>query len=273
MHKYMYYAIALRRTKMSKRGLAKKSVFLQNIFLKKYNAKLDLVMNGELITQYMAYDVINHSLQEKYSVYHDYTRYRTFELLADEIRAQYIDEDLSQFCVAEAGVFLGEFAWIINERFPECNIYLYDTFEGFDKNDLAEEIDNFYTKDENLTHYKELFGGAELSAENRIEIVKGRMPHTDKCVFRKGYFPETAVNEKEKRWLFVSLDMDLYVPIKEGLKFFWPNMVNGGYIFVHDYNNKDFAGIRKAIIEIEKEFGTIKKVPLSDQGGTIILCK
>jgi len=67
--------------------------------------------------------------------------------------------------------------------------------------------------------------------------------------------------------------MDLYKPMKEGLFYFWPNMVKDGFIFVHDYNNKDFEGIKKAISEAEKVFGRIYKVPISDQGGTVILCK
>ena len=95
----------------------------------------------------------------------------------------------------------------------------------------------------------------------------------DKCHIRKGYFPDSANEEKEKRWIFVSLDMDLYQPMKAGLFYFWPKMVEGGVIFVHDYNNRDFGGIKEAVSEAEKEFGRIYKIPVSDQGGTLILCK
>ena len=63
-----------------------------------------------------------------------------FELAADEIRRKYSPEELSGFCVAEAGVFKGNFAWIINAKFHECEMFLYDTFEGFDQNDLMEPI-------------------------------------------------------------------------------------------------------------------------------------
>lgn len=35
-------------------------------------------------------------------------------------------------CVAEVGVFQGEFASVINKNFPDRKLYLFDTFEGFD---------------------------------------------------------------------------------------------------------------------------------------------
>lgn len=36
-------------------------------------------------------------------------------------------------CVAEGGVFQGMFAAEINRYFPKNKLYLFDTFEGFDK--------------------------------------------------------------------------------------------------------------------------------------------
>lgn len=41
--------------------------------------------------------------------------------------------------VAEAGVFQGEFASVINSSFPEKILYLFDTFEGFDARDVIFE--------------------------------------------------------------------------------------------------------------------------------------
>lgn len=256
--------------RMTKTAIVKTSVLLHNVFLKRYNAELDLVRNGSLVTQHMRYDKITESLCDKYRKYLDYMRYRTFELVADEIRHKYSVDELADFSVAEAGVFLGDFAWIINERFPECKLYLYDTFEGFDKDDMMNEINSSYITEESLSEYNDMFGNTTIGANERITIVKKKMKFEKQCVFRKGRFPDSIGDECNNKWIFVSLDMDLYLPIKEGIKFFWPNMVEGG---VHDYNNVDFAGIKDAISEIEEEFGRIKKVPLSDQGGTMVLCK
>lgn len=259
---------------MNKVELVRKSVFLHNLLLKRYKARFDVVLEERVITKAMAYDAIDdHSLRKRFSGYEDYTRYRTFELIADEIRKKFSTEELSNLCIAEAGVYKGDFAWIINEKFPECDMFLYDTFEGFDKKDLQDEIVRSFTEEKNLDGYSSYYGNLAETSEQRIEAVKSKLKYKGKCHIRKGYFPDSADQEKEKRWVFVSLDMDLYQPMKAGLFYFWPNMVEGGVIFVHDYNNKAFEGIKKAISEVEEEFGRIYKVPISDQGGTLILCK
>lgn len=47
--------------------------------------------------------------------------------------AQVINSYHLNGCVAEAGVFQGNFAKVINANFPDRKLYLFDTFEGFDK--------------------------------------------------------------------------------------------------------------------------------------------
>ena len=255
-------------------GLAKRSASFYNRFLDQYKLRLEMIRERRIIIQEMAYDSVDDSsLRSEFNRYEDYTRYRTFELVANEIRRKYSSEELSHLCVAEAGVFKGDFAWIINEKFPECDMFLYDTFEGFAEKDLQEEIDYSFTKEKRVNGLNGYYGNQAESPEQRIAEVKGKLKHKEKCHIRKGYFPDSANEEKKKRWVFVSLDMDLYLPMKAGLFYFWPNMVEGGVIFVHDYNNKDFGGIKEAVSEAEKEFGRIYKVPISDQGGTVILCK
>ena len=254
--------------------LAQKSASFHNRLLKRYKLRMEMVRKGTMVVREMAYDAIDDSsLRSEFKKYEDYTRYRTFELVADEIRKKYSPEELSCFCVAEAGVFKGDFAWIINEKFHECEMFLYDTFEGFNKNDLMDEIDHSFTEEKRLNGHSRWYGSPAESPEQRIEAVKSKLKYKDKCHIRKGYFPDSANEEKEKRWIFVSLDMDLYQPMKAGLFYFWPKMVEGGVIFVHDYNNRDFGGIKEAVSEAEKEFGRIYKIPVSDQGGTLILCK
>lgn len=260
---------------MNIKRLAQKSASFHNRFLlKQSDVRMELVREGRLITQEMEYDAIDdNSLRREFEKYEDYTRYRTFELVVDEIRKKYSPKELSGFCVAEAGVFRGDFAWIINEKFHECELYLYDTFEGFDKKDMIDEINHSFTEERRVKSTHAWLGNPSVSPEQRIEVVKGKLKYGDKCHIRKGYFPNSADLEKEKRWVFVSLDMDLYQPMKAGLFYFWPKMVEGGVMFIHDYNNKAFRGVKKAVAEAEDAFGRIYKIPVSDQGGTIILCK
>jgi hypothetical protein len=100
---------------------------------------------------------------------------------------------------------------------------------------------------------------------------------------RKGFFPNTIeLKEKDDKFCLVSLDADLYEPILEGLRFFYPRLVTGGYILVHDYNGLDIigneyitlAGVKKAIKDYEKEIGKgLCKVPISDMNGSVIITK
>ena len=54
-------------------------------------------------------------------------------------------------------------------------------------------------------------------------------------------------------------------PIIGGLRLFYPLMVNGGVILVHDYFKKVYPNIEKAIDDFEKEAGIrLHKMPIGD---------
>lgn len=159
--------------------------------------------------------------------------------------------------VAELGVHRGEFASLINRCFPTRTLYLLDTFEGFDRNEFEKD------QREGLTHRWQPF------TTDVAEVVK-RMPHADKVIIAKGHFPETAA-QLEGPFAFVSLDADLYVPTIAGLEYFCPRLVEGGYAFVHDFNQPDYRGSRKAVVEYCRKDPGMTCVPIGDWGGTAIL--
>ncbi len=190
----------------------------------------------------------------------DYFRYATFQMIAEEIKRNKIQGD-----VAELGVFKGRFARCINNEFSDRRIFLFDTFEGFDDKDIKTEIDKNYT-------FEKRFKDGTYS-ETSISYVMSIMPNPDMCVVRKGYFPDTIPDE-EIKYSFVSIDCDLYLPMLEGLKYFYPRLSEGGYMMIHDYGHEDyFLGVRKAVEEVEKLFGKIHKVPLADVSGTLVVSK
>lgn len=159
--------------------------------------------------------------------------------------------------VAELGVYQGEFAKMINEAFPDNTLYLFDTFEGFSQNDILIErqIDN------------PEFEAGDFSFTN-VGMVIGKMPHKDKCIVRKGYFPNTA-QDIDDHFVFVSMDVDLYLPTLEGLKYFYPRMVKGGFIFVHDYFS-NFTGVKKAVDEFAST-SDMHFAPLGDNHSVVVV--
>ncbi len=139
--------------------------------------------------------------------------------------------------VAEAGVFQGEFAKIINDIFSDRKLYLFDTFEGFDERDI------WYEEKNNFSEAKR--GHLNLTSE---ELVLEKMPNPGQCIIKKGYFPDSA-KDVSAEFCFVNLDMDLYKPTLEGLRFFYPRMVKGGIIIVHDYFSIGYEGVNAALDE------------------------
>ena len=186
--------------------------------------------------------------------YMDYIRLATLELVADEINTKGIKGE-----VAELGVYKGKFARYINQYFPERKLYLFDTFEGFRDSDIVTEKE------------KDFSTGNQDFTKTSVKEVMNRMPFPQQCIIKQGYFPDTAKGLDET-FAFVSIDADLYDPIYNGLKYFFPLLCKGGYIFIHDYNNDEYKGSKKAVTQFCKE-NDVSILPLPDSAGTAVLIK
>ena len=93
------------------------------------------------------------------------------------------------------------------------------------------------------------------------------MPFKKQCLVKQGYFPE-SLGSLDDRFCFVSIDTDLYKPTYEGLKYFYPRLNKGGYIFVHDY----VRGVKAAIQDFSQK-ENINYVPLSDSWVSVVISK
>lgn len=186
--------------------------------------------------------------------YMDYIRLSTLELVADEINTSNLVGN-----VAELGVYKGKFARYINQYFPDRKLYLFDTFKGFDNTDVKSEIENTFSK------------GDQDFSNTSVSKVLEIMPFPKQCIIKEGFFPGTAVG-LEDEFVFVSIDADLFQPIYEGLKYFYPRLKRGGYIFIHDYNNDEYKGAKQAVKKFCEETG-ISSLPLPDSGGSAIISK
>lgn len=182
-------------------------------------------------------------------------RLASLRLMASEINEQKLDGE-----VAELGVYKGKFASEINKLFPDKKLYLFDTFEGFYDEDLEIERNHGYSKAKEGNF-----------SDTNVELVKDRLLYQEQAVFIKGHFPE-SIKEDLPSFCFVSLDTDLYKPTYEGLKIFYPKLVKGGMIIVHDYNSSQFPGVKKAVKEYCSE-NNIFIVPLCDMHGSAVLIK
>jgi O-methyltransferase len=184
----------------------------------------------------------------------DYVRNSSLEMVAQQIDSRNIKGS-----TAELGVYRGDFARIMNELFPDRKLYLFDTFEGFDRQDVGIERESGYSR------------GTQDFSGTSVETVLGKMPYPANCIVKKGHFPESAADVDDE-FAFVSIDADLFRPIFDGLSFFYPRLTRGGYIFVHDYNNDEYKGVKAAVRHYCSEHG-VSYFPLTDACGSAVICK
>lgn len=179
----------------------------------------------------------------------DPIRDMTVALALETIEREQIEGDM-----AELGVYRGEMAILYHTLLPEKNLYLFDTFAGFPQKDLNVPQDTRFS-------------------DTSLEHVKSRLGDTTNVIFKPGYFPETASGMEDCRFCFVMLDADLYNPTKAGLKFFYPRMISGGYILLHDYTSYE---LNQAVSRATDEFladKLEKVIEIPDTWGTALFRK
>lgn len=185
----------------------------------------------------------------------DYVRVKTLESVCRRL-------ETVPGAAAELGVYKGGFARCINALMPKRRLYLFDTFEGFESSEAMRE-----RRSGNLSE-----GVAEAHKNTSLERVMSLMPHPDMVKPVVGHFPQ-SLNGLEDSFALVSLDADLEESTYQGLEYFVPRMEEGGYVFLHDYDSHEFAGVKKAVERYEKEHGLrFKALPLCDVNGTLVIC-
>ena len=241
-------------------GILRKIIknILPYFFVKKYqDRKTRIAMKTRISCKIC--DALDKERQNFVFEHHDYIRTASLALISNEIYNKNIVGN-----VAELGVYRGNFARIINRAFPDRKLYLFDTFEGFDERDIfTEEKMNYSTTEHRLKENN--------FSETNIELVLEKMVSRENCIIKKGFFPETA-NGINDNFVFASIDCDLYEPIYKGLHFFYERLSQGGYIMIHDYNNRNYKGTKEALLKFSKE-KNVPYFPICDNMGSAVIMK
>jgi hypothetical protein len=162
---------------------------------------------------------------------------------------------------AELGVWRGNTAAVLATFAAKDNrqVFLFDTFEGFVSQDIK-GVD----ADKNVNEFR----------DTSIELVKTVIGKNSACCqFIKGRFPDSlSESHRAQRYSVVSIDCDLYEPMKAGLAFFYPRMSRGGIFFLHDYSSRHWAGAKLAVDEFCKESSEYI-VLMPDKSGSAFLRK
>lgn len=178
----------------------------------------------------------------------DYVRLSTLELVCRQV---------SQVpgAAAELGVYRGFFAGCINRLLPERELYLFDSFQGFE--DCAGAGPAFQ----------------QAHGNTDPKTVLKALPYPERARIYPGFFPG-SLRGLEERFCLVSLDGDFYQVTLEGLRYFWPRLNPGGFLLLHDWGNPNLPGVSKALEDFEQELGHfVTGVPLCDSCMSLILPK
>lgn len=160
--------------------------------------------------------------------------------------------------IAECGVFRGDSAKFLNIFFEDRKLYLFDTFEGFSMQDINLE------KKINSEFETSMFNSNKIFKNTTIDFVMKKMTYPENVIIKQGYFPDSAEGIEDE-FCFVNLDMDLYIPMLNGLRFFWDKLKVHGCILLHDYFRNDLLGVKEAVKTFEEERKIIiPKTPIGD---------
>jgi len=197
---------------------------------------------------------ISKNLVQLEKTYDDKIRFYNFWFQIERLKKENI-----KGAFAELGVYKGETAKIIHEMDKSRKFFLFDTFEGFKKEDLKNETG------EAATYSTKNF--ADTNEKKVIDYINGN----DNIIVRKGHFPGTTEELEKEIYAFVNIDADLYTSIKEGCNYFYPRLAPGGVIIIHDYNHK-WEGAMKAVNEFAKNIPE-NIIEMPDMHGTVMIIK
>lgn len=186
--------------------------------------------------------------------YDDKVRLYNFWFQTRRISAENVPGDL-----AELGVYKGESAWFLHKMAPTRKLHLFDTFSGFHEPDLTMETG------EAATYSWHNF------ADTDTATVREKLGDSPLLIFHEGHFPETTKGLEEIMYALVHIDADLYLPVRNGLEYFYPRLSPGGVIMIHDYTHK-WEGLSKAVDDFA---ATIPEnlIHVPDRFGTVMIIK
>jgi O-methyltransferase len=142
----------------------------------------------------------------------------------------------------ECGVYKGGSARMLAEVLKEKPrpLRLFDTFRGFV--DVAPEDGGGHSN-----------GAMDYGDVEAIKEFLG----VGFVSFHPGAIPASFAGLEGSRIAFLNLDVDLYRPTKEALRFVLPRMVEGGIIIIDDCGTPGFPGVWKAVSE------EVRGIPIS----------
>ncbi|HVX12702.1 MAG TPA: TylF/MycF/NovP-related O-methyltransferase [Pirellulales bacterium] len=153
--------------------------------------------------------------------------------------------------IIECGCWRGHSSFMISKLIAESGqkrtFHIFDSFEGGLSDRTTEDSGLFAPQSaEAVKQQKQAFYSTE-------EEVRSTLAPFDFYKLYPGWIPDRFPEVAERSIALVNIDVDLYQPIRDSLRFFYPRLSPGGVIVVDDYGTTDWPGATKAVDEFLKE--------------------
>lgn len=139
--------------------------------------------------------------------------------------------------IAECGSYVGVSSWFIAHELPDVDFYLFDSFKGLSHPHAFDRVDN------GIQEWK----AGDLKTSE--EILRRNLAQFHHIHILKGWIPERFSEVSDLTFRLVHIDVDLYQPTLDSLRFFYPRLNQGGMIVMDDYGFENCPGAHKAAEE------------------------
>jgi hypothetical protein len=137
--------------------------------------------------------------------------------------------------IAECGCYEGTSAYFMAQVSSHGQIHLFDSFEGVSEPDGRDRPD----REDVIGWNKGDLGAVERKLQANLAGFVGIQSY-------RGWIPTRFDAVAGQQFRLVHIDVDLYQPTWDSLEFFFPRLVEGGYLVMDDYGFNTCPGARKA---------------------------
>jgi O-methyltransferase len=157
---------------------------------------------------------------------------------------------------AECGVYQGAGSYLICLANSGAGLakthHLFDSFAGLSK---PRDIDG--------RHWKQY----DLACG--LDVVRKNLTGFRSIAYHPGWIPERFFEVSDRSFSYVHIDVDLYEPTRDSMRFFYERMTPGGVILCDDYGFSTCPGATKALDEFLRDKPE-KIISLSGGGGFLV---
>jgi hypothetical protein len=143
-------------------------------------------------------------------------------------------------CVVECGSYVGGSTANLSLVCALANrrLLVFDSFAGLPE---PAEYDRFHPA-VHVHHVDVYFAGRFAASQETVERNVREFGNISVCEFRAGFYADT-MKDFEEPLVLAFLDVDLIDSLRSCLTGLWPNLVTGGWIYVHEARNLDLVRV------------------------------